>query len=86
MGIQRRSDVLLVKWDPTFFTKPSRFNAPIACGAVWPSRDYMSVLEHGASISEQGGYQRTALQFRLASGHAEAAEELFAPDRRAFYQ
>jgi ankyrin repeat protein len=44
------------------------------------------LLEHGASISEHGDYQRTALHFPLAGGHAEAAEELLASDRRAFCQ
>ncbi|KAH9203990.1 ankyrin repeat-containing domain protein, partial [Leptodontidium sp. 2 PMI_412] len=34
------------------------------------------LLEHGASVSERDEYQRTALHFALASGHAKATDEL----------
>jgi ankyrin repeat protein len=54
------------------------FNStPLLQAAQNSQREAIRLLpEHGASISEQDAFQRTALHFASAGGHAEAADEL----------
>jgi hypothetical protein len=60
---------LLNDEDPAFSTRHSRFDTPIAGCAEWPAGDDTSgtwFLYIGTD-----GYQRTALHFTSAGGHAE---------------